>query len=130
MPSSFDIHFADELEHINNMEALITDLKSNLKKAEQVSWLEKGKRKKETALKTQTNKKLSDKVETNSIDSICICGKNNGKAFKCTGTNCSRKWFHPTCLDMKVAPKGKWMCDLCLNAEGKQLLLVKRKRVD
>ena len=39
----------------------------------------------------------------------CFCGQVEfGKIILCDNAKCHIKWFHYSCINVKVAPKGKW----------------------
>lgn len=45
----------------------------------------------------------------------CFCnGGGVGEMIGCDGQACAREWFHLACLQLPVAPPGKWYCDECL----------------
>ena len=44
----------------------------------------------------------------------CFCGQVEfGKMILCDNAKCHIKWFHYSCINVKVAPKGKWYCPKC-----------------
>uniref|UniRef100_A0A8C5D7G5 Zinc finger PHD-type domain-containing protein n=1 Tax=Gadus morhua TaxID=8049 RepID=A0A8C5D7G5_GADMO len=44
----------------------------------------------------------------------CFCGQVEfGKMILRDNAKCHIKWFHYSCINVKVAPKGKWYCPKC-----------------
>lgn len=44
----------------------------------------------------------------------CYCGQVSwGEMVACDGANCSREWFHLTCVGLNAPPEGKWYCKEC-----------------
>lgn len=44
----------------------------------------------------------------------CLCKDvSYGDMVGCDGPNCPFEWFHYGCVNLTVAPKGKWYCPVC-----------------
>ena len=44
----------------------------------------------------------------------CYCGQVSwGEMVACDGANCSREWFHLSCVGLDAPPEGKWYCKEC-----------------
>nr|CDS26494.1 dual specificity mitogen activated protein [Hymenolepis microstoma] len=44
----------------------------------------------------------------------CFCRDvSYGEMIACDAPNCPVEWFHYPCVNLSVAPKGKWICPLC-----------------
>lgn len=44
----------------------------------------------------------------------CFCNQVSfGDMIACDNGNCSREWFHYTCVGLEEPPKGKWYCKEC-----------------
>ena len=44
----------------------------------------------------------------------CYCKRPNaGEMIGCDNKHCPTVWYHMSCLKMKNAPKGKWLCPTC-----------------
>ncbi|CAF0815613.1 unnamed protein product [Didymodactylos carnosus] len=45
----------------------------------------------------------------------CFCNQMSyGEMIACDNPLCTREWFHYRCVNIQVAPKGKWYCSECL----------------
>ena len=67
--------------------------------------------------KRESNKENS-KEQLNK-EKYCFCRKGEyGKMIACDGPNCKYEWFHFTCVNLKVAPKGNWFCSDCLSCNN------------
>ena len=60
-----------------------------------------------------------------STDKYCYCGDDeHGTMIACDSEQCPYKWFHLSCLKLRVPPKAKvWFCPEC-----QRLKTVKNKR--
>jgi len=57
----------------------------------------------------------SQEEEDDSSALWCYCRKPEfGNMIKCDNKTCTITWFHFDCLEMRVAPKGKWYCPSCV----------------
>lgn len=57
----------------------------------------------------------------------CICRDISfGEMIACDAPNCPIEWFHYPCVNLSVAPKGKWICPLC--STGSSSAVRKRNR--
>ncbi|KAL3888115.1 hypothetical protein ACJMK2_000495 [Sinanodonta woodiana] len=54
-------------------------------------------------------------ISTQSDRKYCICGGDDDgrKMIKCESENCTKVWFHTSCIKLKHVPKGKWYCGKC-----------------
>lgn len=44
----------------------------------------------------------------------CFCNQVSfGDMIACDNSNCSREWFHYSCVGLESPPKGKWYCKEC-----------------
>ena len=45
----------------------------------------------------------------------CYCQTEieGGKLIGCDNPKCKIQWFHMTCLQLDIAPKGNWFCPTC-----------------
>jgi len=63
----------------------------------------------------ETNNILSNFPEQ-TIDErrYCFCNEMSyGDMIACDNQNCSREWFHYSCVGIIIPPKGKWFCADC-----------------
>nr|CAX69768.1 Inhibitor of growth protein 2 [Schistosoma japonicum] len=50
----------------------------------------------------------------------CICQKVSfGEMIACDNKFCEVEWFHFSCVDVRVQPKGKWYCPYCRGESSK-----------
>lgn len=50
----------------------------------------------------------------------CYCKESKGgDMVACDNAKCLIKWYHMSCLEITVSPKGKWMCPTCHPATKK-----------
>ncbi|ODQ66491.1 hypothetical protein NADFUDRAFT_22580 [Nadsonia fulvescens var. elongata DSM 6958] len=49
-----------------------------------------------------------------SEETYCTCHRPSfGKMIACDDPKCPIEWYHLSCLSIKSAPKGKWICPTC-----------------
>ena len=64
----------------------------------------------------------------------CLCKDvSYGDMVGCDGPNCPFEWFHYGCVNLTVAPKGKWYCPVCstnMKASAAGSLSASRKRMN
>ena len=53
----------------------------------------------------------------------CICHQpSSGEMIGCDDKKCKVEWYHFSCLNIKRAPKGKWLCPMCRSTSTKRKL--------
>ena len=55
-----------------------------------------------------------DKENAPTSNIYCMCRKGEyGKTIACDNSKCKFQWFYFACVNLRVAPKGKWFCPEC-----------------
>ena len=65
---------------------------------------------------TKQLEKTKKADKENTTKTFCICnGPETGDMIGCDNPNCNtgNQWFHFTCVKIKRAPKGRWLCRNC-----------------
>ena len=55
-------------------------------------------------------------ITLDEVPVYCLCpGSEEGTMIACDNPNCQIEWFHTSCLQMTIVPKGKakWYCPDC-----------------
>ena len=67
---------------------------------------------------------LADEQMNEDRERYCLCRDvSYGEMIGCDSKNCEIEWFHLRCVNLNVAPKGKWYCPRCL-------VLMRQKRIN
>ena len=49
----------------------------------------------------------------------CTCrGPSQGNMIACDNSDCPIQWYHYECVGLKRAPRGKWFCPDCKEAQA------------
>uniref|UniRef100_A0A224Z0X7 Inhibitor of growth protein 3 n=1 Tax=Rhipicephalus zambeziensis TaxID=60191 RepID=A0A224Z0X7_9ACAR len=64
---------------------------------------------------SSTNNNVVEESSEDGLPQYCYCGgAESGNMVECSGTNCSGKWFHFKCVNLKRPPKANfWFCKNC-----------------
>ena len=72
---------------------------------------------------SQSESERSSKYDSeDALEWPCICGEGHdigGEWIHCEKSNCRLKWYHLACVDLIIAPPGRWICRQCRDSESR-----------